>query len=224
MTVNAAAHHVHLHITLGTEILVEISDLNLRTKGTLIGMENSSYLIIKLSNHDLIGNFRSDAVKESPVIIRYLYKGSVYGFKSSILNIISVPSKLFFITYPTKIEGVNVRTSPRYECILPAHAKLNENLVETVIVDISRQGCRCVIKTTAVDNVAALYESIDINKQIEVKIQLPSIEDKIIVKGAVRNINKDEDRVVFGILFDEIKAEAQKRLDSFIALIADIGH
>ncbi|MBI5587634.1 MAG: PilZ domain-containing protein [Deltaproteobacteria bacterium] len=219
---NTFEPHLHLPITLGTELLLEIVNLKLRTKSVLIGMENSSYLIMKLSSQDFEAGLADEKVSESPLIVRYLFRGSVYGFKTRLLKIIAEPSRLAFLSYPTKIEEFNVRHNPRYECILPAETLFGGEQVELVIVDISLKGCRCVVKTASISNRDLLYSSIDIDREMALRINLPGVEEKLGVKGKIRNINKDNDRVIFGVLFDELAGEAENMLNRFISLISDI--
>lgn len=214
--------NVHLHINLGTELLIEFQDLNTRIKGRLAGMEGSSYLIIKFSSKDL--PVEPEELKNYSIIIRYLFKGSVYGFRSSVLNAISIPSALLFVTYPELIEGFNFRANPRFECILPAEATFGSKTFETVIVDISQDGCRCVIKTDSLDK-DALYCAIDLEKTAYIGIMLPGADRRIYLKAAIRNLNKDDDRVIFGARFESMPDVVKSGLDSFISLISSIdGH
>lgn len=213
---------VHLPINVGTELLVEFVNLNLRVKTTLVGFESGGYLIIRISSQDLV-NCRSDIIRDCNLIVRYLYRGSVYGFKTSILNMVSNPARLLFLSYPTRIEGYNVRSNPRYECILPAAIKMGETSAEMVIVDISRDGCRCVVKTSAVADPEELYKFIDVNKGVQVLLQLPGIEDRIDLSGDIRNLNKDSDRIVFGLMFDSLRQDVKARLEGFISLISEIS-
>ena len=219
---NVFEPHLHLPITLGTELLVEIADLKLRTKSSLIGMENSSYLIIKLSSQDFEAGLADEKGGSGELIVRYLFKGSVYGFKTRLLKVLTEPDRLAFVSYPAKIEEFNVRHNPRYECILPAETIFGDETVELVIVDISMKGCRCVIRTSTVTDRDRLYSSIDIDRVIPMRIDLPGVEEKVGMKGRIRNINKDHDRVIFGVLFDEPDEKAEETLGRFVSLMSDI--
>ena len=219
---NAFEPHLHLPITLGTELLVEIADLKLRTKSVLIGMENSNYLIMKLSSHDFEAGLAHAKGGPGELIVRYLFKGSVYGFKTRLLKVLTEPDRLAFLSYPAKIEEFNVRNTPRYECILPAETIFGDETVELVIVDISMKGCRCVIKTASVADRDRLYSSVDIDRVIPMRINLPGVEEKLGIKGRIRNINKDNDRVIFGVLFDEPDGKTEETLGRFVSLMSGI--
>lgn len=219
---NTFEPHLHLPITLGTELLVEIVSLKLRTKSVLVGMEHSGYLIMKLSSQDFEAGLSGEKIRESPLVVRYLFRGSVYGFKTQLLRMIAEPARLAFVSYPTKIEEFNVRNTPRYECILPAETRVGADPVELVIVDISHRGCRCAVKASTVPDREALYSFVDIDREVSLLIHLPGADERLSVKGKIRNINKDRDRVIFGVLFDDMESEADETLNRFISLIADI--
>ncbi|MBI5587329.1 MAG: flagellar brake protein [Deltaproteobacteria bacterium] len=210
-----------LPITLGTELIIELVNLKHRIKSSLVGMEQGKYIIVKLSENDLIGNFRSEHVKESPMIIRYLHRGAVYGFKSSIVNIVSIPAKLFFVTYPTKLEEFTVINNARHECILPAVTMIGNDFVDMVIIDISKQGCLCMIKTKAQNN-EALFAGVQVNKTIDIKAQFPGTDGKFGLKGKIRNVSKDVDKILLGVQFDEMPPDVKDRLDNFLSLIAKV--
>ncbi len=222
------AHYFEPHncmpISVGTELLIEIADLKLRLKSELIGIEDDEYLIVKLSHHDSGGGFKDKTIEQSPLVIRYVYKGSVYGFKATVLNIISKPAKLIFVSYPERIEECNVRTSPRYDCVLPAAATIGDASTELIITDISKNGCRCVIMTSMVKNKAKLYDTINMNSELELKVEFPGMEDKMILSGAVKNINKDEEEIMFGLSFAKMDAKAKVNFNKFIRLISSVAH
>lgn len=222
MSTAALETPLHLPITLGTELLIEIVDLNLRVKCGLTGMRPGQYLLIGLSQHDLAGSIKGETLRESQIIVRYLFRGSVYGFKTRVLNAITMPERLLFLSYPSKIEEYKVRNNPRYECILPAVSLFGGDGIDTVIVDVSTEGCRCVIKTMEMDDRDAVYSAIDTNKEMNMLVQLPGIEERITLSGTVRNVNKDNDRIIFGLMFGSLERGAKLKLEDFISLISDI--
>lgn len=211
--------HLELPITLGTELLIELVAMKQRIKSSLVGMEAGKYLIVRLSQNDLIGSFRSEQVKTSPMIIRYLHRGTVYGFKASITNIVSEPAKLFFVTYPAKLDEFAVRNDSRHECILPALTMMGNDFVDMVILDISPQGCLCMIKTNGQKS-ETVYGGVQVNKTINIQVQFPGAEGKFGLPGKIRNVSKDVDRVLIGVQFDEMPPEVRAKLDGFLSLIA----
>ncbi|CAG0967483.1 Cyclic di-GMP binding protein [Gammaproteobacteria bacterium] len=220
MNMNPLAASIDLPITIGTELLVEFQDFTLRTKSELVGMRHNQYLIIMMQ-HDMTG-IRQDVLKESQLIIRYLYRGSVYGFRTNVMNTIASPERLVFLSYPKKIEEFRVRSSPRYECILPAATSVEGLSADTVVIDISMDGCRCIVKSASLEDAEAFYKTMDINREATLKVQFPGVNESYELTGSIRNISKDADRVAFGMLFGSLKDKAKKRLEDFISLISEV--
>ena len=220
MNINPLNASIDLPITIGTELLVDFQDFTLKTKSELVGMRHNQYLII-LMQHDMSG-IKPEALKDSPIIIRYLYRGSVYGFRTSVLNILNSPDRLIFLSYPKKIEEFRVRSSPRFECILPAITSVEGLEGDTVVIDISIDGCRCVIKSASLEDADSFYRTMDINREACLKVQFPGGEESYELAGSIRNINKDAERVAFGMLFGPLKTVTKRKLEDFIALISEV--
>ncbi len=213
----------NLPIDMGTELIIEIVNLGLRVKGALVGLEYGSYVIVRISPKDLVGSFRSEDVLESVIIIRYLFKGSVYGFKTTIINTVSSPARMLFTRYPDKIEGMNIRANKRYSCILPMQATLGDETYDGVMLDICMNGGRCVIKKPPATDMDGLYRAIDANKTTGIKLNLPGVDRPLDIKASVRNISKDNDRVSFGASFDSMPQQDSSSLQMFISLITEAG-
>jgi hypothetical protein len=220
MSINPLGASVDLPITIGTELLVEFQDFTLKTKSELVGMRLGQYLIIVMQN-DMSG-LRPDTLKNSQLIIRYLYRGSVYGFRTNVLNLMSSPDKLVFLSYPKKLEEFRVRSSPRFECILPAVTSVEGTDADTVVIDISIDGCRCVVKSANLEDSDAFYKKMDMNREAALRVQFPGDGEGYELSGSIRNISKDADRVAFGMLFGPLKTGTKKRLEEFISLISEV--
>ena len=95
-------------------------------KTTLVGMERGRYLIC--SAPVLPGLW---AVLNAPdqTTVRYLCEGVVYGFKCTLLTVLAKPFQLLVLSYPEKIETVNLRQHQRVPCLIPAKAKMGQTRV-----------------------------------------------------------------------------------------------
>lgn len=211
-----------LPISLGTSLLVEITSLKLRIKSVMVGMEHGRYIIVRISEQDLIGNFRSEAVIDSPMVIRYMHNGIIYGFKTGVLNVVSQPAKLFFVKYPDSVEEFSVRGRSRYECVLPASTMFANDIVDMIIVDISREGCQAMIKVSEPRR-DELYGLIQVNKKIGMRVQFPGSDGKYDLTGTIRNVGKEPEKIILGVLFEGFAPATKERLDKFIALMSEAG-
>lgn len=209
-----------LPFVFGTEVLIELAALKLRIKSAVIGMDKGRYLIVRISDQDLIGSFRSELVKESPMTLKFLHNNIIYGFSTEIIAVVSAPAKLFFVAYPEKIDTAVQQQKTRFECVLPATSMLGNDIIDMVIVDLSREGCLCRIKVAGPKG-EYLYRFLQVDKKVDIIVQFPGSDTKYDLTGRVRNISKDPDRIMLGVMFEGIPDGTKTRIDGYISLVAE---
>lgn len=200
---------------IGTTLKIQIEGTKSRMTSELIGVETGEYLVIKMPTVQFMGNLSSLLYKGNSIIIRYLHKGTIFGFKSYISHVITNPAKLIFIEYPKRIESHDLRAHKRLDCYLPANAKIMGNKIVGTITDVSREGCHFII-----DSEKAKVENsliLQVGNEIGVSFQLPGASAKLTVTGKQKNIKKDRDSVNIGVEFDSMDIETQERLHDFLA-------
>jgi hypothetical protein len=147
----------------------------------------------------------------------YLFKAlGIYtkDFTLPILSTVHDPP-LVLTTYPRKIERLNLRSEQRQECILPAIAKVRENVCRSVLVDLSYRGCRVKIKDPGGDKLPSFVR----DDPIMVCANLPGKEEEVSLRGEIRNIDRTEDGTQIGIQFAD---RSQQATDHWKAFIDDI--
>jgi len=87
-------------------------------------------------------------------------------------------------------------------------------LIEMTVIDISEDGCLCAVKASPSDK--ALYESAQVNKQIELKVQLPGA-GRADLGGMIKNVSKDDGKIHLGIKFEDITPAVRGKLQGFLA-------
>lgn len=198
------------HIELGTELQMEIAEHELRVKTELIGVLPDRLLIVKTPPQHMVEN---KLFQGSMLTVRYIHRGTVFGFKSQIIDIITKPAKLMFITYPRETEHFELRRQRRGECFLPATITVGDRAVDGIVMDISKSGCGFTIKTAENDPIAGMFE---VNGDVTIALQLPGVEGVVIVPGGQRNVKKDSRKVSVGVQFTEMDPDARKRVYDFI--------
>ena len=203
-------------IGLGTEFLIEIQKLNQRIKVALAGYEKDSFLLIKLSPNDLMGTFRSEAVTKSAVIVKFQHKNTVYSFQSEIQSIVSTPCKLMFLSFPKTVEEMKVRPDQRRSCALPAMIMVSNDIVDIIIVDISKDGCQCVIQISGTRG-EMLQKIMHVNSVVDLMVNFPETKERLKIAGRIRNIGSDAEKISIGMQFENLTPEARTRIEGFIA-------
>ena len=199
---------------IGTTLKIQLEGSQSRLTSELIGVDEGKYLIINMPPIQSMGNAASSIYKGGNIVVRYVHKGTVFGFKSRITHFITTPVKLIFIEYPKKIENQNLRSHKRIDCYLPASATIADNTIEGSVSDISKEGCLFTAKMVKLENCSNLLQ---VDNEIVVSLQLPGVEQKLTITGKQKNIKKDMYNVNIGILFSDMGIEVQEKLYDFLS-------
>ncbi len=159
-------------MNIGTTFRLQIKGAKRRLSSELIGIEDGKYLIIKMPPMHTMDNVSGLLRNGNDVAVKYMYKGTIFGFQSQIIDLIYNPFKLVFIEYPEKIESYDFRGNKRVECFLPANIRIAEHKIEGCITDISKAGCLFDIETPELEDGINLLE---LNNEICVGFHLPGV-------------------------------------------------
>jgi c-di-GMP-binding flagellar brake protein YcgR len=197
---------------IGTILKIQIEGSPNRITSELVGAEEGKYLIVKMPFLKSLANTAKFVSKGTNIIIRYIHKGTVFGFKSRVSHFISDPVRLVFIEYPKMIENHELRAHKRVECCLPANVKVKDNKIEGDITDISKGGCQLVIEKAKVESSLILL----VEDEINISFRLPGVRKTLTVAGKQKTLKLDGDCVNIGIEFDKLNIEVQERLYGFL--------
>jgi hypothetical protein len=213
-------HYTHsldnssLPIELGTELLLDISGLGYHLKSTLIGLEAGNFLLAKIPFAIPPNIVSSALVRNTRVVVRYFFKGMVFGFECQINQAITHPAPLLFLTYPKSIEEHNIREYKRIHCFLPSKISIGERSIEGTITDISKKGCSWHTKRTKLNDNDDLFDGL--NKTLAVELQLPGIKELLKIQGVEKNVKKDDENIDVGIEFSDTDSQHMGQLAEFI--------
>ena len=111
-----------LNAATGSELTILIKDMNLRFKGTLIGLYPENYLIVRTAQTTRVINW-FDVSRE--LIVRYAYDGDVYRFDTSVIHTSRKPEKLLFLKYPKFVQKTIAGVKERVDLLVQAGAEIN---------------------------------------------------------------------------------------------------
>ena len=208
----------HVNIEVGGQLQVEIKGIPSRYQTTFIGMELNEYLIIKepaFPHKIRISGFKHKLFPGNEITVRYIYKGSVFGFQTKLIEALYTPKRLLLIEYPQAIEKHDLRSTKRIDCYLPAITKIKDIETQGIISDINENGCRCLIK--AAENMKLPIVQND--DQISLRCYFPGNPDEQVVSGLVKNIKRKSQKMTLGIQFDEMTVELNSIIEQYISTV-----
>jgi len=189
-----------------------IGERSVKTSAALVGFEGQGYILAHMpyvSGQPLFANVDAECV------VRFLDRGSIYGFTSLVFHLQHKPFPIIILTFPEDVEHINLRSEERLPVNLPAmvgHAHVDgPQDSEGTIVDLSRSGCRL--------NVPA---NLDLDSEIKLRFAPeggPSFDD---VTGQIRNVRSlNNGWFEYGVAF---KAGYDGLHDYLDRLVQAVGH
>ncbi len=157
-------------------------------------------------------NQKKDLVPQNSVIVRYVYNGTVMGFKANIIQSIDTPFRLIFISYPELIDRHTLRTCERADVIIHAQFTLADKETTVIIRDLSCNGCLLVLDSNAKrtihleggDQVGFLSFSTDISQEM------------LNIGCKIMRIRSDKKKTELGIEFDSHDTETLDKITQYV--------
>ena len=199
-----------MNIGMGTRMQLHLKEETLEIKAVcdLAGMIPHEFLIVRVPP---VPGISTRLLEGESVVVRYIYEGKVYGFKSSLLTLIHKPALIAFLSYPPAVEIVNLRKVRRVECRLSATITSEGCNYKAVMTDISYQGCRIFIEYGPDGPL-----SFDVGQSVGLSFHLPGTPGGQVVNGAIRNLKKDVQHCEMGLQFIEADEAAQEDVRIYI--------
>ncbi len=200
-----------VQIDLGTPLQIQLGQLNIRKDGTLVGSRPGKYLLIRMESGT---DFNRTGLNNegTSLVVRYISRGNVYAFKSSVINTIHRPELLLAIYYPSQVEIVELRNDRRIRCFLPTQLIFDGEVLEGSLVDISRSGGQFHI--TPFHRVRWLLDQME--QSLEVAIKLPGVSGSCNIIGNMRNVHAAEGGIEIGLHFERMDHQNLKKLICFL--------
>ena len=195
-------------IEIGATLKIQVAHFAGRLESTLIGIRHDKYIILTMPS----GPNQSAAQLHEPLVIRYIHKGNAYGFKATVLDVITSQEKLLIISYPVRIEVFELRDYPRLNCFLPARLFIGEQVIDGSVIDINRTGVRYTCSLNK--KISQIEEHVD--GDINLDLQIPGTDGYTHIVGNLRNVHISSDKMNLGIRFEKINTHQLTNLLSFL--------
>jgi len=212
-------------LPISTRLQMDIGGIDIKLESYVVGLLPDDAIIIKHPFTGSLGSITHKLFKGNKVTVRYIHGGSVFAFQSELLGVTNDPFKLIFIAYPSLIARHRLRKNSRVQCYLPAelfmHNKNDAGIIPDIgnsgiVSDLSVQGC-CFDMIKSSTNPTLPH--IKIEGLVTVQIQLPGIESKIELTGAVKRSVRDANKMNIGIQFNEIDENIKNKIADHIMAI-----
>ena len=203
---------VQLEIPLGKDVVIRVPGLEQSYRGKIVGYDPYDYIIASVR---LPSTVRNDLTFGGQLVLKFVHRGTVYGFKAGVHNAITSPASLIFFDYPDVIEKIALRRTSRLKCNIDGQLQTLDNQFECMIVNVSETGCkisaragsRDTLKTTKVGD--TLVVSMTLGHFGTLKLPI-----------AVRNLSREKGIMSMGAMFLDISKEEVGIIQKYLDKIA----
>jgi len=198
----------------GMGMPIEIEGVHTNVRSHLVGIEYDRFLILAMPETKIPGGISYKFAPGKFIVVRYLHRGTVYGFESQVIEVITRPAPLIFLRCPRILESHDIRERRRVDCYLPAAIAVGARSLETVVTDLSATGCRCRLKVAAL--AGAEIDLGAIPDTLSITLLQVDDEPEFILNAIVRNRHQDKDKIELGLAFKDLGDELRNRLTQYI--------
>ncbi|MDR3640528.1 MAG: PilZ domain-containing protein [Humidesulfovibrio sp.] len=138
------SHHVErmpgvtLKLSVGATIFLRLLCVGQRYEGRIVGLDPYTYFIVQVR----LPQDTLSRLSQNPNAIAQLDAGgTLFGFRTEVLNRLSHPAPLLFLSYPDTLERVVLRRNERVSVSIPGsiHGAFGDH--EVIVVDLAPEGC-----------------------------------------------------------------------------------
>lgn len=201
-----------LHCPPGTKMILEVAGIEDKLQSLCVGYLRSRCVITQMP---LLAEANREALyqllyPDAGVIARYLHEGTVIGFSAKIIKWIQVPFPLIFLTYPPRLESMDLRRHKRISCCFLGQARLGEASFTGMVLDLSLSGCQF---STIVDGVAPVIHVDDV---MELRCELFGAAPASTIPCAVMRVSTAGRRLEVGLKFRTLPPAASDALGAYL--------
>lgn len=190
-------------LAVGIEIFIQKELIRRKFCSKIIGWDLPNFIMMELPS---VNGVYVDFSRSEIIVARYLFNGTAYGFKSTVIDLVKKPKPLLFVEFPETIEEVSLRKSPRYEVeILCKLAMRNgEGEVNGLMMNLSKGGCGVHISREK-----EFPEDLGIGEIVYISFLLPPKLEIERCTAYIKRIHRS-DYIELGLEFDTVD---QRNLD-----------
>ncbi|RUO72964.1 flagellar brake domain-containing protein [Idiomarina ramblicola] len=193
-------------LVTGQKIEVQLASSNVpaRFYSEFIGAVKDRWVIVNMPDARKYKDVRELLQEKTPVIVRFVLEnesGEICAFRSEVSYVISHPTKMLFILWPSQVEHRVIRKGRRFDAFLPASVsgqsvKGEEKTFKGHVLDVSESGCRLKHEKPE-EKLAELWEN---GSKIALKIEQKNNGD-LTLNAMVRQIKQVDDQIELGVQF-----------------------
>ena len=199
---------IHLELEIGSSLTIKLPPGDQKFECRILGMDPFSFLIV----HARLPQDAVSRLLTNPnLIAQHFASGAVYGFRSVVINRITVPVPLLFLAFPDSVERLVLRRNERVSVSIPGSLHGHYGDYDVMLTDLAPSGCqisaaidmRSPLRNAKPGEELILRSELGRGQSLMAPVQLCRVEE---AKGLLS----------LGCKFVKLNDETSKMIDDFV--------
>ncbi len=145
------------------------------------------------------------------VVVQVNSSGTVYGFRSEVINRVSVPAPLLFLSHPDSVERLALRRAERLDVTLPCsiHGAFGDH--EVVLLDLCPSGCSFAARSS----LKSPLRTAQPGERLILRCDL-GFGHTLTVPLTLRRVDEQKGRITMGGQFVDMTEESSEMLNNYL--------
>lgn len=207
----------HLQLRLGSQLTMRLPFTEQRYEGKVVGLEPFEYIIIQAR---LPQDIMAKLAPNTLVVAQLHVGGTLYGFRSEVMNRLSHPAQLLFLAYPATVERLVLRRDERVKVSVPGNVHGSFGDHEVVVLDLAPAGC-CF---TARSNLKSPLRAAQPGERVLLRcdLALSGCGQTLMAPVLLRRIDEERGRITMGGQFVDLPEDGTKLLHDYVQRMQSI--
>lgn len=198
----------NLTLELDSRVRATLGCSGRKAEGRVVGMDPYSYIILRMR---MAGDEPARLILDDRITLQYVHDGSVYGFRSSVINTVRSPAHLLFVEYPDSIEKLDLRSEERVRCSMQATVFGAYGEHKCMVQDLTTGGCRLSIRTRA----DYAIRRVSVDEELSILLDLGEF-GRVKTPISIRNVRCERGILYLGSMFADLTDQERDRISLFL--------
>jgi len=208
---------VNLNLKIGLPLTLRLPVTEQRYECKVIGLEPFEYIVVQARlPHDVLARLGNGAV----VVAQLHAGGTLFGFRSEVLNRVTSPAPLLFLAYPATVERLVLRRDERIKVAVPGnvHGAFGDH--DVVVLDLAPAGCCFAARSSLKSPLRAAQPGERVLLRCD--LALSGCGQMLMAPVVLRRIDEEHGRITMGGQFVDLPEEGGKLLSEYVKHIQDV--
>lgn len=204
---------VDINLPCGTNLSVKIEGIAIPVTANFVGTQKHEYLLI--THPAPYTTVKPKLFAGNKLILETIFEGHFFIFSAPIIENLAKPIRAIVLEYPKELHLRILRSSSRVICRIPSTVIFKGAGKESIISDITQQGCRIEI-TYQLSEKNYIARSDD---NIKIECTFPGNTEVHTISGIIRNVKKKQLTLLYGVQFTEITESTKNAIVKYLSTL-----